>query len=1017
MTPSEQITKQFLDWEPRGRGLRVWPERVRPEPAFVPFEGYTLGRAGDDGRRDTLASRLMTLAGTPLRWSRAKREVDDVEGEPVPVEDVKPRLLVAIETRLRSDRPVPPALFEQFLTGVPNLRHPVSFEILGTAEWIVVQWVVADEDLDQFLPQLQIFFPELGFNARELEVGDLWPDFDQELDTLVVDFGLEREFMRPLRTFGSMNTDPLLSVLAVMSTLLESESAMVQILFEPVTHPWGESMIRSVTDGRGGTVFLNDDGLAGQARRKASRPLYAATLRLCVRSGINDAVLEIARGIVGGLAMFADAEGNELIPLDADGYDFDERWLDVCTRRTHRSGMILNLEELIGLVHFPSPSVRIPKLHREEKRTKAAPTSALDPSLVLGFNEHDGLAPEVGVSVEQRLRHTHIIGGSGSGKSNLLHNMILQDIADGQGVAVLDPHGDLIDRIIGNLPEERLEDVVLFDPSDEEHPVGFNILDAKTRREKIQLESDLVAVFRQHASSWGDQMTTVLENAVHAILESDRGGTLFDLRRLLIDPAFRRDYLTSVHDDGVVQFWQHEYPMLKGNSQGSILIRLNQFLRRDPIRCLVAQKENRIDFRHFFDSGKIFLAKLSLGSIGEENAYLLGALLLARIHQCAIGRQDVAESERRPFWLYIDEFQHFVMPSLKSVLSGARKYGLGMVLAHHDMRQLESLDRSLASAVMTHPATRICFRMGLEDARAFRDSFSFFEMADVQNLRPGEAVARIERADADFNLRVPWIEDASASNRRSRMLAVRRIARERFATPKTEVDALIRSMMSSGMPTGSEREEDETAVRPGRKRKATEREDEETLFQSPPVAPPTLPKPANEDLTIHEGLKESLTTAAEELFYTVTREHPVLDGAGRVDLVLVRGSRSVACEIAITTTVEWEVGNITKCLKAGFEHVMVVAPKRERLEKIETAATDALKKTELKKVRFLLPEELVAQLDKWARLDPEGGEVERAKPRKQKLQLQDPNMIEAQRRQREKEMLDELARTMKKKKP
>ena len=1011
MTPSEQITRQFLEWEPRGRGSQVWQECVRPEPAFAPFTGYDLGRAdSDDGRRDTLGSRLMNLAGLPIRWGRKTRETDDGEEEPVPTDDSEPRPLVAIETRLRSDRPVSPALFEQFLTGVSNLVHPVSFEILGTGEWIVVQWVVSGEDVDQFLPQLQIFFPDLGFNAYEMEVGDLWPDDERELSTLIVDFGLEREFMRPLRTFSGMNTDPLLSVLAAMSTLLEGESAMVQVLFEPVVHPWAESMLRSVTDWKGGAVFLNDNGLASQTRRKVSRPLYAATLRLCVRSDTDDAVMETAKGIVGGLAMFADSDGNELIPLDSGGYAFDDRWLDVRTRRTRRSGMILNLDELVGLVHFPSPSVRIPKLHREEKRTKAAPQSALSPSLVLGVNEHEGRAHEVGVSVEQRLRHTHIIGGSGSGKSNLMHNLILQDIADGQGVAVLDPHGDLIDRVIGNIPDERIDDVVLFDPADEEHPVGFNILDAKTRREKIQLESDLVAVFRQHASSWGDQMTTVLENAVHAILESDRGGTLFDLRRLLIDPTFRRDYLASVHDDGVVQFWQHEYPMLKGNSQGSILIRLNQFLRRDPIRCLVAQKENRLDFRSFFDSGKIFLAKLSLGSIGEENAYLLGALLLARIHQCAIGRQDVAESDRRPFWLYIDEFQHFVMPSLKSVLSGARKYGLGMTLAHHDMRQLESADKSLASAVMTHPATRVCFRMGLEDARAFRDSFSFFEVADVQNLQRGEAVARIERADADFNLRVPWIEDANAPNRRSRMDAVRHVARERYATPKAEVDALIRSMMATDTTTSSGREVVEESPKGERKAPMPGKETKAT------PAAPTLPKPANEDLTVHEGLKESLTTAAEELLYTVTREHPVLDGKGRVDLLFVRGKRSVACEIAITTTVEWEMGNIRKCLDAGFAHVMVVAPERPRLDKLETAATATFKKTELKRVRFVLPEELVAQLTRWARLDPDGGEVEKSKPRKHKLSLGTPDMTESERRQREKEMLEELAKVMRTKK-
>src|SRR6266705_2517525 len=204
---------------------------------------------------------------------------------------------------------------------------------------------------------------------------------------------------------------------------------------------------------------------------------------------------------------------------------------------------------------------------------------------------------EVRLTKEQRVRHTHIIGVSGTGKSTLLFNLIRQDIENGEGVAVFDPHGDLVDKVLGIIPDHRINDVVLVDPSDEQFSIGFNILSAHSDLEKNLLASDLISVFERLSTSWGDQMGSVLQNAILAFLESDQGGTLSDLRRFLIDPAYRNKFLETVRDPEIVYYWRKAFTLLSGNkSIGSVLTRLDTFLSPKPIRYMVSQPVNRLDF-------------------------------------------------------------------------------------------------------------------------------------------------------------------------------------------------------------------------------------------------------------------------------------------------------------------------------------------------------------------------------------------------------------------------------------
>ena len=594
-------------------------------------------------------------------------------------------------------------------------------------------------------------------------------------------------------------------------------------------------------------------------------------------------------------------------------------------------------------------------------------------SMVLGENHHQGVDSTVTLSPEQRLRHMHVIGASGTGKSTFLLNTIRQDIENGDGCAVLDPHGDLIDEILGQVPEHRLNDVVLFDPSDEMHPVGFNILEAHSEVEKNLLASDLGAVFKRLSTSWGDQMTAVLGNAILAFLEHEDGGTLISLRRFLVDQDYRESVLEGVQDQEVVYFWERVFPGLPGKPQGSILTRLDTFLRPKLIRHMVAQKSTRLDFGSMMNDGKIFLAKLSQGAIGEENAALLGTLLISKFQQLAIARQEIEKAERRPFFLYVDEFHNFITPSMAAILSGTRKYGLGLCLAHQDMRQLAK-SSDVASSVIANPYTRICFRLGDDDAKKLQDGFSFFTADDLQNLDIGEAIFRVGQAKFDFNVRTLPPIQVDAHMAEARRLAIIEHTRASYATPRDEVMALLDEERPRAKPKRAKKEEkpvfDQTEVGERIKEPKPEPPRPEPAPEPPkpkaapnPKTKPDLP-PLGRGGAKHKYLQQFVKQLGEQRGFKSTIEKPTEDG-GRVDVALRQGDVSIACEISVTTNAKHELGNIEKCLTAGYDKVAVVAETRKQLNAIKKQAAKLPEKLS-ERLLFLIPDELVQHLDEIA---------------------------------------------------
>jgi hypothetical protein len=407
-----------------------------------------------------------------------------------------------------------------------------------------------------------------------------------------------------------------------------------------------------------------------------------------------------------------------------------------------------------------------------------------------------------------------------------------------------------------------------------------------------------------------------------------------------------------------VYYWQREFPLLKGIPQGPILTRLDTFLRPKLIRYMVGQKENRLDVGAIMNEGKIFLAKLAQGAIGEENAHLLGALLVSKLHQLAMGRQQVAVAERRNFYLYIDEFHNFVTPSLAAILSGARKYHLGLVLAHQEFHQLWDRDTAVASSVIANPYTRVCFRLGDFDAKKLCDGFSFFDAKDLQNLDVGEAICRMERSEYDFNLKtlpLPTVEPETARFRRDRVIAQ---SRERYAARKDDVEALLAQGILPGSRGIPAREAPRRVEEPSR---ATPRSVPAPRPSEPPAkrdaGVPLTASPMGRGGAQHKYLQDLIKRWATSKGYRATIEQQILDGMGSIDVALERDGQSIAVEISVSTTVEHEVGNIQKCLAAGFGHVVLISLDRKTITKAKEAVGASFGDEERTRVRVLTPED------------------------------------------------------------
>jgi hypothetical protein len=477
------------------------------------------------------------------------------------------------------------------------------------------------------------------------------------------------------------------------------------------------------------TLSQIEQELSGAVHAKISAPLYKANLRVIIATDNKEEIRHRARGIRDWLALFSVAGFQSLTlrrRLFGATTDRYRQWLFTNRLPNLRRRLVLSSAELADLYHFPhNQTARVENVARSHSKTLPAPVSLKSGAkldVTLGVNHHHGTDTIIGLTAAERERHVYVIGGTGNGKTTMLQYAIVQDIQNGKGLAVVDPHGDLAETLVRYIPEERVKDVIYFNPDDLGYPIGLNILElnpeltgADLLREKDFLTESVISMFRKIFSdddTGGHRIEYVLRNAIHTALTVE-GATLFTVYNLLNDPKYCKKIIKTLKDPDLVSFWKNEFGKAGGFQQvkmvAGITAKIGRFLFSASAKRILEQPKSTINFDDILD-GKILICNLSKGLLGEDTSELFGIAILAKIQLAALRRARTKQTERRPFYLYVDEFQNFATPSFVQMLSEARKYKLFLTMAEQSTSQQEDL--RTVNIILANVGTVICFRSG-----------------------------------------------------------------------------------------------------------------------------------------------------------------------------------------------------------------------------------------------------------------------------------------------------------------
>lgn len=788
----EQYEQKALAELARGSG--EWPLQPHPcglEPPHEPYNRRTL----------TVWDCYWTGYEKPWEASLLKRVFDFTppvfsrHREPLilPAASVANDLVAVAFAHFPADEVTVPKA-EQLLRSLPATQYPVAFELIGRGPAgaeppsTTVQFVADRQDADLLEHQLLVQYPNSAITTRPL--GDAAGDQESWNGSLGygAHLALKTGYCFPLRTFTRIDPDPFGVAIAALDQLREGDWALLQILFQTAFHPWAQTANEATADPYNPGTRLFPDLSDRLLNDKFSSPLFAVAVRVLTS---RDTVY---RQLLGWVEQFAAPEQRLISHVEEwPGETTPEaEWMLLCDavqrRCTYRPGMLLNVQELAGLAHLPSQSVIAERLVRISTRTKAAPAYLAKPgSVILGQNTHRGHTHRAGIPTDLRAQHCYIAGASGTGKSTLVLNMLLQDIAAGAGVGLIDPHGDLVQEVLARIPADRVDDVVYFNPSDKDFPVGFNLLQASGETERERLVAETVATLRRfYPEAWGVRLEHILRYAV-ATVARQPGATLRDVRRLLTGEVYRTDAVSRLRDGELTGFWEGEFLGLRGAATEPVLNKLSPFLLDHSVRNIVCQRRSTIDIDAIVNGRKILLANLSIGRLAADAAGIFGTFLITKIFSAALRRVELAREERGLWFLYVDEFQNFMdvgtAKGFEDILSQARKYGVVLTLANQYVAQLTS---GVRSAIFGNIGTLVMFRVGVDDARLFADEFHGFTSKELLSLKRGQALARVDTSASAFNL-ATFPEPARPPDDHTAAIIAR--CRERYARPREDVEA------------------------------------------------------------------------------------------------------------------------------------------------------------------------------------------------------------------------------------
>ena len=592
------------------------------------------------------------------------------------------------------------------------------------------------------------------------------------------------EYLLPIRTYQETNIDTFGPILSGLSKVAEvGEGMSIQIVARPAPASAKKAIARAASELNKGEslerimaamkVSLSDvtralapkkpeleekqgkvvDAEAVKAlEMKLSQPLLQVNFRVLASAADYATAESLANSVAGSFSQFQAPRRGELVavrPGKINNFSFDYSF----RRFDPGQSLILNAVELASVFHLPTPLTGVQKIKWLKSKEAPAPAELPTSGVVLGENIFRGARKTIMLSDDDRRRHLYIIGQTGTGKSALLKNMAVNDLRNGKGLAVIDPHGDLADGILSLVPKERYDDVIVFDPADLERPVGLNMLEYDFARpeEKTFIVNEIQSIFNKlfPPETMGPMFEQYMKNALLLLMEDmpNEPATLMEVPRVFTDAEFRERKLARIKNPAVIDFWEKEAVKAGGeaalqNMTPYITSKFNNFTANDYIRPIIGQAVSAFDFRKVIDEGKILIVNLSKGRIGDINANLLGMIITGKLLLAALSRVDIPEeSQRRDFYLYIDEFQNFTTDSISVILSEARKYRLNLVIAHQFIAQLT--DR-IRDAVFGNVGSKIAFRVGVTDAEGLAKEFEpVFSTNDLMNIDNYNAYAKL----------------------------------------------------------------------------------------------------------------------------------------------------------------------------------------------------------------------------------------------------------------------------------
>lgn len=669
--------------------------------------------------------------------------------------------------------------FEQLLSNLSVIKNPFIFEVAvpHIGEEIHFYLAVPKNWSEVATKQVQ----GLWNDANVTLVADDYTIFNPN-GAVTAAYVLQKEdYVLPIRTYRDLEADSFAAILGGFSRVNEiGEGAAIQLIIKEASSEAKKKIKNYLAALKKGESFkkivghqfpinfseishaLNpkkeeekekilDEEAIKALESKLSKPLFEVNFRIVASAGTSFAAGDILEGLAAGLAELATPTRNSFRVIKPRNpakliYNFSFRNFD------SSQAMILSSEEIASLYHFPTPFTETPKIKWLKAKEAPPPDDLPVSGVIIGESVFRGKTRKVYITKEDRRRHIYLIGQTGTGKSTEMMRMAVSDIENGMGIAMIDPHGDLVETVLGYIPENRVEDLIYFDPADTAKPLGLNMLEYNIDRpeEKTFIVNEMQSIFNKlfSAETMGPMFEQYMRNALLLLMEDapNNPTTLVEVPRVFTDAAWREEKLNRINNPVVVDFWRKEAAKAGGdfalaNMAPYITSKFNNFISNDYVRPIIGQTKSAFNFREAMDSGKIILINLSKGRIGDINAGLLGMVFTGKILMAALSRVDLPSSQRRDFNLYIDEFQNFTTDSIATILSEARKYSLSLVMAHQFIAQLTE---KIRDAVFGNVGSQIIFRVGVQDAEFLVKQLEpVFDENDLLNIDNFNAYVKI----------------------------------------------------------------------------------------------------------------------------------------------------------------------------------------------------------------------------------------------------------------------------------